>query len=367
MTVSGPAEVIASSDLMVVLGRGGVGKTSVSAALGLASAANLEGETLVLTIDPARRLAKALELDAAGNEPVCIADHGSGSCWAAMLDPGRAWDAMIDRATTPAQAARIKANPVFRRIADTFVHGNDYAAHGYLADALDSGRWRRVIVDTPPSQNALGFFDAPGSLEELFTSPLLDWLTASRSGPMAAATSRPFSFVADRLLGDFFGDVTEFFVLMTDALPGLLAQVAGVGTALSQPNVAFVGVAMPTVSAPPSLRALGDELDSRGLRLDAVVMNGMEPDVLLSPDVEGVVQNLVTGSDARFGEELSALLRPGAVEVDALARLAGSHRDVVRQIDVAPTVCVPRTVESPTGIRALTHMGAHIWSAAWFR
>ena len=130
-------EVIAGRSLVVVAGSGGVGKTTVSAALGIAASGQCDGDVLVLTVDPARRLASALGIGIDGNEAVPVPLRGeSSNLYAAMLDPGLAWDAMVRAEAPPDMAERIFANPVYRKIADTFVHGNDYAALGWLDDAI---------------------------------------------------------------------------------------------------------------------------------------------------------------------------------------------------------------------------------------
>ena len=171
-------EVLLDNSVVVVAGSGGVGKTTVSASLGLAASRFIDGDVLVMTIDPARRLASALGVPISGNEAVCVPIGGKPSnLYAAMLDPGPAWDEMVTAEASPEKAEQIFANPVYRKIADTFVHGNDYAALGWLEQAMSSGRYQLIIVDTPPSQNALDFFDAPERVAEFFGSPLLSWLT----------------------------------------------------------------------------------------------------------------------------------------------------------------------------------------------
>ena len=142
-------QVLSGRSLVVVAGSGGVGKTTVSAALGLAASRQLDGKVLVLTIDPARRLASALGIGIEGNTAVPVPIDGEPSnLYAAMLDPGPAWDALVAQEATPEIAERIFANPVYRKIADTFVHGNDYAALGWLDEAIESDEYA-LITSTP--------------------------------------------------------------------------------------------------------------------------------------------------------------------------------------------------------------------------
>ena len=283
-------DVVAGRSLVVVAGSGGVGKTTVSAALGLAAGTHLEGDTLVLTIDPARRLASALGVSIAGNEPVEVplpnADRAKGRVFAAMLDPGTAWDALVQAEASPEIAERILANPVYRRIADTFVHGNDYAALGWLDEAIASDRYRLIIVDTPPSQNALDFFDAPSRVADFFGSSLLGWLTGGDGSMVGGAAAKTFASFADRLLGaEFFGDVVEFFQLMSAVVPGMVERTAGVAEDLAGDDAAFIAVTAPATDVVERLGRLSELLASRDLTFDGLVVNGVEPDVFGNPKV----------------------------------------------------------------------------------
>jgi|GEM_PF-6039372 len=251
LLTAGLGETIAGKSLLVIAGSGGVGKTTVSASLGLAAAQQLDGDVLVLTIDPARRLAAALGIDIDGNEAVNVAVPGkrTSNLYAAMLDPGPAWDAMIETEATPEIAERILNNSVYRRIADTFVHGNDYAALGWLDAAIESERYRLIIVDTPPSQNALDFFDAPARVSEFFGSSLLGWLFA---------------------------------------------------------------VTAPSSDVVAKLDRLAESLASRDLTFDGVVVNGVEPDVFWDPKVHDVATRVATDTKSPLTVSGTALLGPGA-------------------------------------------------------
>ncbi|HSR26117.1 MAG TPA: ArsA-related P-loop ATPase, partial [Candidatus Eisenbacteria bacterium] len=165
----GLVEELARQRLVVCCGSGGVGKTTVSAALGMAVAAARDTRVLVLTIDPARRLATALGLTSIGTRPVPIAprrlrDAGltaRGELSAAMLDAKSEWDRLVERhAPSPEVRDRILANRFYRGISTAFAGSQEYAALDAVYDLLASGDYGCIVVDTPPSRSALDFLEA---------------------------------------------------------------------------------------------------------------------------------------------------------------------------------------------------------------
>ncbi len=350
--------------LLVVAGAGGVGKTTVSAALGMVAADRLDGEVLVLTIDPARRLASALGMEIDGNDAVRVPHPTGGRLSAAMLDPGRAWDALVRQEAPDATTAdRIIANPVYRRIADTFVHGNDYAALSWLEEAIASDRYRLIIVDTPPSQNALDFFDAPQRVEEFFSSSLLNWLTGGQSGSIVgAAATRTFGSLADRLLGSqFFSDIVEFFTLMQTVVPGMVERTSAVAADLAGDDAALLAVSAPSVASIERVGALVEELDERGLTLDGVVVNGVEPPEFWDPGVADAAERVTSGERSHFSQSNTALLTPGAEYVLERCGVAAAQAEAIAQLEGFATLTIPRTVHSPSNVTGLAELGEGLW------
>lgn len=362
-------EILVGHSLAVVTGSGGVGKTTVSASLGLAAAERLGGgDVLVLTIDPARRLASALGLSIEGNEPIEIPLPKTASTtsrvYAAMLDPGPAWDDMVRLEANTEQAERILANPVYRRIADTFVHGNDYAALGWLDGAMASGRYRLIIVDTPPSQNALDFFDAPERVAEFFGSPLLGWLTGGDGSLVGGAAARTFSGLADRLLGaEFFGDVVEFFQLMSTVVPGMVDRTGAVAAELAGEDAAFIAVTAPAADLVPRLDGLAGQLAERDLNFDAVVVNGVEPDVFMSEKVADVATRVVSDTKSPFSAANTRLLAPGADYVSERCEVAMTQRSILETIPADMVATIPRMVSAPTSVAELLEVGRILWGS----
>lgn len=367
--MSAPAlgEVLSGRSLAVVAGSGGVGKTTVAAALGLAAGAVLDdGDVLVLTIDPARRLANALGLPIDGNEVVelPLGEHGTGKSrvFAAMLDPSSAWDDLVRTQASDEQATRILANPVYRRIADTFVHGNDYAALGWLDGAVASDRYRLIIVDTPPSQNALDFFDAPQRVAEFFGSSLLSWLTGGDGTMVGGAAARTFSNLADRLLGaEFFADVVEFFQLMNEVVPGMVERTGAVAAQLAGDDAAFVAVTAPAADVVARLERLASQLAERDLGFDGVVVNGVEPDVFALKKVSDLAERVVNDERSPFSRTNTSLLQPGAEYVIERAHVARAQRELLESIPAEVVTSLPRLVNAPTSIGSLLELGERLW------
>ena len=186
-------QLLAGREVVVVCGPGGVGKTTMAASSALLAAQHVGGRVLVLTVDPARRLASALGLDALGNtevqvDPALLAAGGSqprGELWAAQLDTKESWDGLVRRhAPDAATRDAILANSLYENVTGTFVQSHDYIAMERLHELHASGRYDLIIVDTPPSRNAIDFLDAPERMAEFFSSRLLRWLTVPyRSRP----------------------------------------------------------------------------------------------------------------------------------------------------------------------------------------
>ena len=268
--------MIGSQRLVVVCGSGGVGKTTVAAALGVRAAVEEGKRVLVLTVDPARRLADALGLEEIGNVVVDV-DLGDapGRLSIGMIDRKASWDELINRVAPSADVAeRVIANQLYRNLTERFVHSHDYIAMERLYEAYLSDAYDMVVVDTPPSRNALDVLDAPQRMQDFFASKLLKFLTAPGQSRLFSLASRPFFLVADRILGaKFLADITDFFTLFRTMEDGFVTRNAQVSGVLRGPETAFVVVT--TLESAPlhEARFLIDELAARSYRLGFVVAN----------------------------------------------------------------------------------------------
>jgi len=272
--------MLQDSKMIVVCGPGGVGKTTSAAALGVVAATHLEKRVLVLTVDPARRLATALGLQAIGNVEVPVAlPAARGTLTMAMIDTKTSWDDMIRRHAPDSNTReRVLSNDLYKTLTSRFVHSHDYVVTERLFEARESGNFDLVIVDTPPSRSALSVLDAPGRMQQFFGSRLLRLLTAPSQSRLLNLASRPFFIVADRILGAaFLSDVSEFFSLFRTMEGPIVARARRVGALLSDPATSYLVVTSPEPVALNEAGFLVDELRKRRHRLHAVLANRLVP------------------------------------------------------------------------------------------
>ncbi len=325
--IPGPAELVRSRSLVVCVGSGGVGKTSVAASVALWAA--LEGRrVMVLTIDPARRLGNALGLKKFGNEEARIdlsalgaVPAEGGELWAMMLDTRSAFDNLIRRmAPDPLTADRILANPIYRVMSSTFAGTQEYMAGEMLHDLAASGRFDLVVLDTPPVKNALDFLEAPSRLTRFFDPGIIKWFLTPYDerkvfGRIVAGTSA----VVFRLLGfifgrDFLEGLSEFLQLFTEMVDGFRERHEEVMTLMSSRETAFVTVCAPTVPSLEVAEFFAKELRSRKLPRGGTVVNQMhrcddqeiEPHVLLGDMIQEASRGLPAGTSARLLARLGA-------------------------------------------------------------
>ena len=279
--------LLAAKEMVLVCGSGGVGKTTTAAAMGVAAATNTNGRVLVLTVDPARRLADALGIGKLGNEATMVPSESfevagtkpRGELWAAMLDTKAGWDELVRRHAPDVQVRdAVLANPLYQNITSRFVHSHDYLAMERLYELHASGEYDLIIVDTPPSRSAISFLDAPGRMKEFFGSKLLKWLTVPYRSRLFTMASKPFYQVADRVLGSrFLQDIAEFFVLFQAMEKGFVEHARQVEKLVGDPRTTFVVVS--TLEAAPTHEAtyLVRALDRRDLHLGAIIANRVLP------------------------------------------------------------------------------------------
>ena len=279
--------LLAAKEIVIHCGSGGVGKTTTAAAAAAMAAVHLGGKVLVLTVDPARRLANALGLEEFGNvetqvPPAAFTEAGvaaRGELWVAMLDTKQSWDDLVAmHAPDPKTRDAILANPLYKNITGRFVQSHDYIAMERLYEIHASGRYDLIVVDTPPTRNAIDFLEAPERMADFFSSRLLRWLTVPARSRVMSFASKPFYSVADRILGSkFLEDIAEFFLLFQTMYDGFVERADAVTRTLADPRTTFVVVS--TLESAPVAEAefFIDALRDRGLHLGAVVLNKVLP------------------------------------------------------------------------------------------
>lgn len=273
------ARPLSSVDAVVLLGAGGVGKTSVSAAMGVAAARHGRN-VIVLTVDPARRLMETLGLTSVyPSEVVELSGMGThrGSVHATMLDPSHTLAGLIDEfAPTPGRAAAIHRNRLFQSLLASLSGLNEYMAAERFRQLLGDPRFDLVIVDTPPSQNGVEFLDAPRRLTNLVDHRVYRTLLAPRRGLLRTVNAA--TALLARLIGKIVGaallaDVIEFFGLFEGMDAGFRDRAEEVHLLLRAPST---HVALVTTARPPGLRTavwLGDQLHDRSVTPSALIIN----------------------------------------------------------------------------------------------
>ena len=288
--------LLASKEIVIACGSGGVGKTTTAAAAAAMAAVRHGGKVLVVTVDPARRLASALGLEGFGNtetrvDPDAFKAAGvrpRGELWAAMLDTKQSWDALVRRhAPDRETASRILSNPLYQNISGKFVQSHDYIAMERLYELHSEGNFDLIVVDTPPTRNAIDFIEAPQRMAEFFSSRLLRLLIAPYRSRMVNMAARPFYQVADRVLGSqFLEDIAEFFILFQTMYSGFVERARSVERVLRDKRTTFVVVS--TLEAAPIREAefFIQVLTSKRFHLGALVLNKVLPEYLLDEQAE---------------------------------------------------------------------------------
>ena len=307
--------LLATKEIAVACGPGGVGKTTTAAASALMAAINHGSKVLVLTVDPAKRLANALGLDGIGNTEHKVPDSAfaaagvkpRGELWAAMLDTKESWDSLI-RQHAPDEQTRdeILANPLYQNIAGRFIQSHDYIAMERLYEIHLSAEYDLIVVDTPPTRNALDFLDAPERMADFFSSRLLRWLIVPYRSKLVNVATKPFYQISDRILGtEFMSDISEFFILFQTMYDGFVERSKAVGRLLADRRTTFVVVS--TLEATPLREAefFAEQLTARKLHLGAIVLNKVLPDYL-----QGRAGAKVAEAMKDRAEDLAAELAP---------------------------------------------------------
>ncbi len=363
-------ELLASREMILVAGSGGVGKTTVAAAMGIAAVSRRKRNVLVVTVDPARRLASALGLESFGNAPVRIdGKRLPGGCrgqlWASMLDTKAGWDELITRhAPDVAIREAVLANPLYENITSRFVHSHEYLAMEKLHELHGSGDFDLVIVDTPPSRHALSILDAPSRMREFFGSRLLRWLTVPYRSRLFTVASRPFYQVADRVLGSrFLQDIADFFVLFQAMETGFVRRASEVEALLVDPRTAFVVVTTLETAPSHEARFLLRSLLERDMAVGAVIANRVLPHELASEPAAAAAAALLASTTApalpdaddnstladavaaRLDADVdtvASVLRQTAERFDDVALVAGREAQRQRELAaLAPTIALP--------------------------
>jgi anion-transporting ArsA/GET3 family ATPase len=266
--------------IIVCTGSGGVGKTTTAAALAL-RAAERGRQVVVLTIDPARRLAQSMGIEALDNTPRPVPGvGGEGRLDAMMLDMKRTFDEVVESQASPEKAAQILANPFYQALSSSFAGTQEYMAMEKLGQlhqrARETGRWDLIVVDTPPSRSALDFLDAPERLSSFLDGRFIRLLLAPARGParMMTAGLGVVTNALTKILGAQVLRDMQTFVAAFDTLFGGFRQRAQKTFSLLQaPGTAFVVIAAPEPDALREAAYFVERLAGEHMPLAGLVVN----------------------------------------------------------------------------------------------
>jgi anion-transporting ArsA/GET3 family ATPase len=272
--------------IIVCCGSGGVGKTTTSAAIAL-RAAERGRKVVVLTIDPARRLAQSMGLEALDNtpRPVPGVDGGAGSLDAMMLDMKRTFDEVVESQATPEKAQQILSNPFYIAVSSSFAGTQEYMAMEKLGqldkDARASGRWDLIVVDTPPSRSALDFLDAPERLSSFLDGRFMKLLLAPARGPaklMTAGFGLVTKAVTTIIGGQVLTDMQAFVSAFDTLFGGFRQRAQRTFELLQAPGTAFLVVAAPEPDALREAAYFVERLSAERMPLAGLVVNRASSD-----------------------------------------------------------------------------------------
>jgi anion-transporting ArsA/GET3 family ATPase len=269
--------------IIVCCGSGGVGKTTTAAALGV-RAAGLGRHVVVLTVDPARRLAQSMGLTSLDNIPRPVelpqAEAGGGSLHAMMLDMKRTFDEIVEAHADPDRAAQILANPFYQSLSSSFAGTQEYMAMEKLGQLRRADEWDLIVVDTPPSRSALDFLDAPQRLSRFLDGRLIRVLTApTKAGGRAYlrlvnAGVGMLTGVVTKILGaQMLRDVQTFVAALDTMFGGFRERAEETYRLLQAPGTAFLVVATPEPDALREASYFVERLSQDRMPLAGLVLN----------------------------------------------------------------------------------------------
>lgn len=329
-------DILEHKRVLVCAGPGGVGKTTTAAALAL-QAARSGKRTLVMTIDPAKRLANSLGLRELGHEIQqvpgdMLAASGplaeGGRLDAMMLDQKRAFDEIVSRyASDPEAVKRILANPVYAQISGSLTGSQEYAAMSKVDELVRESDYQLIVVDTPPTAHALDFLDAPQKLTAAIDSPAIDWFRKLRGQKVSRSViGRTGSYILSRLsrfVGSrFLDDLAVFFTEFNDILGGFRQRAEETFSLLRQPMVGFVLVASPEAMAIRETLFFHQRLVGAAMPFAAFVVNRVHANLPAAHDRTWIAAQLgALPAVAELG------LQPGTLSITAEAMI-DSHREL---------------------------------------
>lgn len=351
--------------IIVTCGSGGVGKTTTAAAVAL-RAAERGRHTVVLTIDPARRLAQSMGLTELDNTPRQVkgTDTGAGGQLdAMMLDMKRTFDEVVEAHSTPERTRQLLANPFYQALSSSFAGTQEYMAMEKLGQLRQRDDWDLIVVDTPPSRSALDFLDAPERLGSFLDGRLIRLLTApARAG--GRAYLRMFSVgmtmvtnaFTKILGGELLRDVQTFVSALDTMFGGFRERAEETYALLQRAETAFLVVATPQPDALREASYFVERLETEGMPLAGLVLNRIHPNGSKQLSEGQAIAAAERLSGRREHRLAAALLRLHAERLALAAldhRLAERFRAAHPLVPVTHVLALPGDVHDLDGLREM--------------
>ncbi len=389
------AELLDGKRVCICAGSGGVGKTTTSAAIALGMAAR-GARVAVVTIDPANRLADALGVDGLDNElhQVMPGPHATaalradgkpradenlgadgkpgadgklradGELWAMMLDPKRTFDELIDRlAPDPERAAEIKENRVYRELSSAVSGSQEFTAMAKLYELDQEGNFDLLVLDTPPSRNALDFLEAPRRLSSFLEGRMMNALVrpTGLGMRMLGMGTAPLLAALRRVTGvDLVSDLGRFFGLLSGMTQDFSQRAEGVQELLRAPSTAFLVVTSPEREPIDEAIWFHHTIEREGFPLAGVVINRVHHDLLGESEAADVKRGLTR----ILGAELAQKVAVNFVDYHLLAQR--DDRNISRlaeALDGQPLVLVPQLEEDVHDLNGLLSMRRYLFAS----
>ncbi|MCH5641710.1 MULTISPECIES: ArsA family ATPase [unclassified Gordonia (in: high G+C Gram-positive bacteria)] len=346
--------------VVICCGAGGVGKTTTAAAMAMYAAE--QGRTVaVLTIDPARRLAQSLGMSELTNDPQPVdIDGAKGTLDAMMLDMRRTFDEMVLEYSTPDRAAAIMENSFYQTMASSFSGTQEYMAMEKLGKLIEQDHWDLIVVDTPPSRNALDFLDAPQRMSSFLSGRLMKVLVGGGRGVgrmVTGAMSLAMRGVSTIIGGDMLRDVATFVQSLDSMFGGFQDRAAKTYALLKQPGTQFAVVAAAEADALREAAFFVDRLSEEKMPLAGLILNRTHPNLTsISEESAHVALDSVTDELTRGVLQIHAdRAATGKRELHLLQRFTASHPRVPLvgvpslPFEVADAVALRAVAEQITG------------------
>ncbi|HTZ09950.1 MAG TPA: ArsA-related P-loop ATPase [Acidimicrobiales bacterium] len=352
----GLGELVRERAIVVCCGSGGVGKTTVSAAFAL-EAARQGRRACVVTIDPARRLANALGVGSLANTPRRLDGDWPGELWALMLDPKRTFDELVAKyASSPEQAEGILANRLYRNLTGALSGTQEYMAMEKLYELSEEGRFDLVVVDTPPTRNALDFLDAPRRLTRFLGHRLFQLLlmpTRAYLRAVSVATQALLRTISKVAGAEIVNDAVAFFQAFEGMEEGFRIRAEHMRRLLARRTTAFVLVTSPRSDTVEEAGWFADKLNESGLAVEGLVVNRVHP----AFGADGALPAAPPGSALEaLVENLRGYQAVNHREEDAFAAL-------VTQVAPSPVARVPLLDVDVHDVAGLALVASHVFAA----